>query len=62
VLSRCGLSVTDLKAAIVNNVDVVPSLNGRVGTGGRLNIDRALRSCASGAPTAPAPPGGLVAR
>jgi hypothetical protein len=62
VLSRCALSVASLKAAIVNNVDVIPSLNGRVGTSGRLNVDRALRSCASPATTAPAAPGGLVAR
>jgi subtilisin family serine protease len=62
VLSRCALSVTALKAALVNNVDVIPSLNEHVGTSGRLNIDRALRSCASGAPTAPAAPAGLLAR
>jgi hypothetical protein len=62
MLSKCALSVADLKAAIVDNVDVLASLNGRVGTSGRLNVDRALRSCASAATTAPVAPGGLVAR
>lgn len=62
MLSKCALSVANLKAAIVNNVDVLASLNGRVGTSGRLNVDRALRSCASAATTAPVAPGALVAR
>jgi subtilisin family serine protease len=56
VLSKCGLSVTDLKTAIVNNVDVIPSLNGRVSTSGRLNVDKALRSCTP----APSVPTGLI--
>jgi hypothetical protein len=58
VLSKCGLSVADLKATIVNSVDVIPSLNGRVSTSGRLNVDKALRSCT----TAPSVPTGLVVK
>jgi len=45
VLSKCALNTAALKAAILNNVDVLGSLTGRVATNGRLNMDKALRSC-----------------
>jgi subtilisin family serine protease len=48
VLSRCSLSTADLKANLMNNVDPVSSLAGRTVTGGRLNVDRAIRACSGG--------------
>jgi len=45
ILSRCALNTNQLKSVLLNNVDPVPSLAGRTITGGRLNVDRALRSC-----------------
>ena len=47
ILSACALNTKDLKSAILNNVDPLPSLTGLVVTGGRLNVDRAIRSCAT---------------
>lgn len=37
-----GLSVAEVKAAILNSVDPLPSLAGITVTGGRLNVNRAL--------------------
>src|SRR5215470_2718013 len=63
ILSKCALDTATLKATILNNVDVLPSLAGVVATGGRLDVDKALRSCApTSAPTAPSAPGSLVVR
>jgi subtilisin family serine protease len=39
-----GLSVASLKATILNNVDALPSWNGVVKTGGRLNVAAALQN------------------
>jgi subtilisin family serine protease len=39
-----NLSVASLKATLMNTVDVLPNWNGLTKTGGRLNIDRALRN------------------
>lgn len=48
VLAACGnLSVAALRDAVVNNVDPVASLSGKTITGGRLNVFRAVNSCAS---------------
>jgi len=47
VLAACNLTTAQLKSAILNNVDAVPSLSGLLVTGGRLNVDRAVRSCAT---------------
>ena len=47
LLSACSLNHTQLKAALLNNVDRIPSLNGMVATSGRLNVNTALRSCAT---------------
>jgi len=48
VLSRCALSTAELKANLMNNVDPISSLAGRTVTGGRLNVDRAIRACGGG--------------
>ncbi len=56
ILSKCSLDTAGVKAAIINNVDVVGALTGRVATNGRLNVDKALRACA-----APATPGFTLA-
>jgi thermitase len=39
-----NLSPASLKATLMNTVDVLPQWNGVVKTGGRLNVDRALRN------------------
>ena len=39
-----NLSVASLKATLMNNVDQLPSFTGFNKTGGRLNVDRALRN------------------
>jgi subtilisin family serine protease len=48
VLSRCSLSTANLKANLMNNVDQISSLAGRTVTGGRLNVNKAIRACAGG--------------
>jgi subtilisin family serine protease len=45
VLSGCALTTSQLKATLLNNVDILPSLDGKVVSKGRLNVDRAIRSC-----------------
>ncbi|MEO7539099.1 MAG: S8 family serine peptidase [Pyrinomonadaceae bacterium] len=39
-----GLSAVSLKATLMNTVDAIPEWNGMTKTGGRLNIDHALRT------------------
>jgi subtilisin family serine protease len=39
-----NLSAASLKATLMNTVDALPAWNGVVKTGGRLNVDRALRN------------------
>jgi subtilisin family serine protease len=46
ILARENLSVTDLKADILDHVDVLPSLSGLVRTGGRLDVCKAMPGCA----------------
>jgi thermitase len=48
ILSRANMSPTALKADILLNVDPRPSLSGRVRTGGRLDVCKAISGCASG--------------
>jgi subtilisin family serine protease len=48
VLSACQLNTADLKANIMNNVDLITSMSGITVTGGRLNVDKAIRACAGG--------------
>ncbi|HEX2711188.1 MAG TPA: S8 family peptidase, partial [Candidatus Acidoferrales bacterium] len=50
VLSTCALSTASLKTTILNNVDPLPSLAGITVTGGRLNVNKAIRSCAAATP------------
>ncbi len=45
VLSACDVTPQELKAILLDNVDPIPSLTGRTVTGGRLNVNHAIRSC-----------------
>ena len=45
VLSRCPINTATLKTTLLSTVDAIPLLAGRVVTGGRLNVDAAIRSC-----------------
>jgi len=46
ILSVCSqLTVNGLKSLILNNVDPLPSLAGKVSTGGRLNVYKAIQNC-----------------
>jgi serine protease len=57
ILSAGDLSTAALKAQILNHVDPVPALTGRVRTGGRLDICKAIPACtAVPAPVNPTPP------
>ncbi len=47
ILSKCGLNTSQLKSAILGNTDAVASLASVTVTGGRLNVNKAIRSCAS---------------
>src|SRR5947209_1547157 len=51
VLSKCALNTASLKTLLLNNVDPIPSLAGLTVTGGRLNVNKAIRAC--GAPANP---------
>ena len=57
ILSACNLDTAGLKTTILKNVDLVSSLAWRTTTNGRLNVDKAIRSCAGSAlpPPPPAP-------
>lgn len=44
-LARCALSTSNLKSTLLNNVDPVPSLSATTATGGRLNVNKAVRAC-----------------
>jgi Zn-dependent metalloprotease/subtilisin family serine protease len=55
------LSASQVKQLLLENVDPVSSLNGRCVTGGRLNIDRALRAAGPTWLTASPMAGGRVA-
>ncbi len=54
---RPALSAAELKAAILNNVDRLPTFEGKVRTGGRLDVAKAL----PGAVTSVSPSAGLTA-
>ncbi len=45
VLSRCALDTAALKANLIEQVDLVPALNSITVSGGRLNVNQALRDC-----------------
>jgi subtilisin family serine protease len=50
ILSACPLDTAGLKTVILNNVDPIPSLDGKTTTGGRLNVNSAIRACSGGTP------------
>jgi subtilisin family serine protease len=50
LLSACSLDTASLKNTLFSTVDPIGSLAGKTVTGGRLNVDRAIRSCASPTP------------
>jgi Subtilase family/Invasin, domain 3 len=53
ILSVGYQSATALKADILNNVDPIPALAGKVRTGGRLDICKALPGCSTTPPIGP---------
>jgi regulation of enolase protein 1 (concanavalin A-like superfamily) len=52
LLSRCTLTTPQLRAVLLDNVDIVSSLATSVATSGRLNTDRSMAAC-RGANAAP---------
>ena len=51
-LAACpSLNTAALKSALLNNVDAISTLAGKTITGGRLDVYKAIRSCAPGGPT-----------
>lgn len=50
IRSVCARNTYAIKQTILNNVDLVPALSGKTVTGGRLNLERAVRSCTVGTP------------
>ena len=56
VIAACNLDTPGVKAAILNNVDYNSNLQWKTITGGRLNVNKAIRSCTPvGPPPPPAP-------
>ncbi len=51
ILSVKDMSASQLKADILENVDQIPGLAGKVRTGGRLDVCQALPGCATGTTT-----------
>jgi len=45
MLSVCTLNTSSLKKNLLDNVDAIPALAGTTTTGGRLNVNHAVRSC-----------------
>jgi subtilisin family serine protease len=52
-----SLTATQVKADILGHVDRLPSLAGKVSSGGRLDVCEALPGCVDYAPPPPPPPG-----
>jgi hypothetical protein len=44
-LSMCGVTTSQLKSLILDNVDRVPAFSGITTTGGRLNVRKMLQNC-----------------
>ncbi len=53
VLSACSLNTTALKSVLLANVDPVASLSATTITGGRLDVNKAIRACSAQPPPAP---------
>lgn len=51
LLSTCTANTATLRSHLLAGVDMIPTLNGRTATGGRLNVYKSLRRCASPAAT-----------
>ena len=51
LLAACTLNTAGLRSALVNNAEAIPALQNKTITGGRLNVNRAIRACSSGTPT-----------
>jgi subtilisin family serine protease len=47
VLAVCSLDTAGVKTNLMNNVDPIASLAGITVTGGRLNVDKAIRACSA---------------
>src|SRR5258708_4763017 len=47
VLSACALDTAALKSTLLNNIDLIPSMSGVTITGGRLNVNKAIRACSA---------------
>jgi len=65
VLSHCQLDTAGIKNVLLNSVDHLSTLTGFTATGGRLNVDTAIRNCGSSLlppppPPPPPPPTGTV--
>jgi len=45
VLSKCNLTTAQVKSTLLDNVDLIPAMSGITRTGGRLNANKAIRSC-----------------
>jgi len=58
VISRCSLDTSELRSTLLSTVQPVAALAPWTVTGGRLDVDSAIRSCMA----PPATPGGLVAQ
>jgi subtilisin family serine protease len=60
ILSAKEMSVVELKENILNNVDVLPALKGKIGTNGRLDVCKSIaatgRACPAPVANEPPPP------
>jgi subtilisin family serine protease len=54
VLSKCSLTTASLRSTLLSNIDPVASLTNSVSTKGRLNMNKAIRSCSVAPPPPPA--------
>jgi subtilisin family serine protease len=61
VLSQCAVDTAGVKQTLLATVDVIPSLVGLTVSGGRLNVNTAIRNCASAPAAPPAAPTALTA-
>ncbi len=56
LLSNCTATTATLKDHLLASVDAIPTLNGKTSTGGRLNLYKAIRRCATPSVTLAATP------
>lgn len=52
ILSKCSVNTASLRSLILSNVDATPSLAGKTLSGGRLNVNKAIRACGGPPPAA----------